>query len=186
MLTDDEGNYTGTEEIKYNVRIGILNNEVYIQGLCRYLPEAWVKGSFDEEFLGVKPATFAAGQFYGQYGIYPLYMVARYNNGLTDMVYNYDPQTREFTNDGGYYLVLNVMPDSPAPVEMFVNSTMKPGTYNGIENLERFDNFNGQSVNGQSSITYDLQGRRVNGQSSMFNGQLPRGVFIRAGKKIIL
>ena len=184
MLTDEEGNYTGTEEVKYNVRIGFYNNsEVYVQGLCQYLPEAWVVGSIGEEFLGDKPITFAAGQFYGQYGIYPLYMVARYNNGLTNMVYNYDPQTREFTNDGGYFLVLNVMPDQPAPVEMFVHSTMKPGTYNGIETI---DNGHSSMDNGHSSMlngTYDLQGRRVNGQWPMDNG--PKGIYIYQGKKII-
>ena len=32
---------------------------------------------------------------------------------------------------------------------------------------------------------YDLQGRRVNGQCSMFNGQLPKGIYIVGGKKIL-
>lgn len=170
MLTNDEGNYTGYEEVKYNVRVGFYNNTaVYIQGLCRYLPEAWVMGTIGEEFLGDKPITFAAGQYYGQYGLYPLYMVARYNNGLTDMVYNYDPQTREFTNDGGYYLVLNVMPDQPAPVEMFVYSTMKPGTYNGIEDIT--------AQNGSDEACYSLQGIRVHKPA--------KGIYIYQGKKII-
>ena len=32
---------------------------------------------------------------------------------------------------------------------------------------------------------YDLQGRRVNGQSSMVNGQLKKGVYIKNGKKVV-
>ena len=33
---------------------------------------------------------------------------------------------------------------------------------------------------------YDLSGRRINGQSSMVNGQLPKGIYIHNGKKIIV
>ena len=33
---------------------------------------------------------------------------------------------------------------------------------------------------------YDLSGRRVNVQSSMFNGQLPKGIYVRNGKKIVV
>jgi hypothetical protein len=32
---------------------------------------------------------------------------------------------------------------------------------------------------------YDLQGRRVNGQSSRVNGQLKKGVYILNGKKVV-
>ena len=44
-------------------------------------------------------------------------------------------------------------------------------------------------VNGQSSngIWYDLTGRRIgDGQWKMDNGQLPRGVYIRDGKKVLV
>ncbi len=44
-------------------------------------------------------------------------------------------------------------------------------------------------VNGQSSMvngTYDLSGRRLNVQSSMFNAQLPKGIYIVNGRKVII
>ena len=47
------------------------------------------------------------------------------------------------------------------------------------------------SLNGQWSIVngqsvYDLQGRKINGQSSMFNVQLPKGIYIVNGKKVLV
>ena len=44
-------------------------------------------------------------------------------------------------------------------------------------------------VNGQSSMvngTYDLSGRRLNVQSSMFNAQLPKGIYIVNGRKVFI
>ena len=47
------------------------------------------------------------------------------------------------------------------------------------------------SLNGQWSIVnaqsvYDLQGRKINAQSSMFNVQLPKGIYIVNGKKVLV
>ncbi len=39
---------------------------------------------------------------------------------------------------------------------------------------------------GNDQSAYDLQGRKVNGQSSMVNGQLPKGILIVNGKKVII
>jgi hypothetical protein len=39
---------------------------------------------------------------------------------------------------------------------------------------------------GNDQSAYDLQGRKVNGQSSMVNGQLQKGVYIVSGKKVII
>ncbi len=50
----------------------------------------------------------------------------------------------------------------------------------GIIGIGQFDNL--QSDNS----TYDLLGRKVNGQSSMVNGQLQKGVYIVSGKKVII
>ncbi len=39
---------------------------------------------------------------------------------------------------------------------------------------------------GNDQSAYDLQGRKVNGQSLMVNGQLPKGILIVNGKKVII
>ena len=56
-------------------------------------------------------------------------------------------------------------------------------------NLLDYDPSGIASANGQSSIAndvYDLQGRKVNPQSSMFNVQLPKGIYIINGRKVIV
>ena len=49
-----------SEDVEAPVNVGIDGNDMYIQGLCEYFPEAWVKGTID----GTK-VTFAPGQYFG-------------------------------------------------------------------------------------------------------------------------
>ena len=57
-------------------------------------------------------------------------------------------------------------------------------TLTAIHDLSSPEMVNGQSSNG---IWYDLSGRRIgDGQWKMENGQLPRGVYIRDGKKVLM
>ena len=45
---------------------------------------------------------------------------------------------------------------------------------------------NGQlTIDNEAGESYDLQGRKVNDQSSMVNGQLKKGVYIQKGKKVV-
>ena len=54
----------------------------------------------------------------------------------------------------------------------------------GIKTIQN-SNFKLQNeVNGQS--VYDLSGRKINGQRSMLNGQLPNGIYIVNGKKVMV
>jgi hypothetical protein len=41
------------------------------------------------------------------------------------------------------------------------------------------------TIDNAAATIYDLQGRRVNGQSSMVNGQLKKGVYIQNGNKVV-
>ena len=151
--TDDEGNYAGYEEVKRDVRAGFYNNtEVYIQGLCTQLPEAWVKGTVTGESFGDKVITFKAGQCYGKYGLSPLYMVAQYHNALDDMMFYYDPQTRVFENMGGYYLVLNGSKSSPMAYELCYTVKLTPGSSSGIDGVADSES--------AASVCYGLDGRR--------------------------
>ena len=40
------------------------------------------------------------------------------------------------------------------------------------------------NIEHSDGATYDLSGRKVNGQWSMVNGQLPKGIYIKDGKKV--
>ena len=67
------------------VGVAFVENDIYVQGLCEYLPEAWVKGTIDGE-----TATFATGQFYGTYAEqYNLFFVG-YGAEVKDVVFTYD------------------------------------------------------------------------------------------------
>ncbi|MBR6284426.1 MAG: carboxypeptidase regulatory-like domain-containing protein [Muribaculaceae bacterium] len=97
---DDDNNAVYTPFNK-QINIGFDGNDVYVQGLCTDLPEAWVKGE-----LNGSTATFATGQYFGvddraaAYGYtFPHYFVGYGTNGIEDVVFNFDTNTRVFTTD---------------------------------------------------------------------------------------
>ena len=106
-LVTEKWAYTGVDywhadqEVSKTLNIGFYGNDVYIQGLCDYLPGAWVKGTMDGELI-----TFPGYQYYGQSGNYKLYM-----RGLTgdsfgdgDVIFTYDATTNTLTTDQAIFL----------------------------------------------------------------------------------
>jgi len=86
--------------------VAFVDNDIYIQGLCSYLPEAWVKGTITE---GGK-AVFASGQFYGTYEAdddFDLYFVGYdvTTQAICDVTFNFDAETGTLTTDN--YILLN-------------------------------------------------------------------------------
>ena len=69
------------------VKIGFDGNDVYIQGFCSYIPEAWIKG----EMSGTT-VTFAGNQYFGNFG-------EQYDMFLqnSDAVFEYDATAGKFT-----------------------------------------------------------------------------------------
>ena len=61
---DSEGEVSSSTEYTANVNVAIdaTNGEVYVQGLCPYVPEGWIVGT-----LSGTQVTFASGQFFGTY-----------------------------------------------------------------------------------------------------------------------
>ena len=94
----ESGNINGTE-----VSVAFDGNDIYVQGLCSYLPEAWVKGTIE----GGK-ATFASGQFYGTYyEQYNLFFVGFDDDqNIIDFVFDYDAEAGTLTNYD-QYIALN-------------------------------------------------------------------------------
>jgi len=53
-------NYGSYTTVTKPLAIGFNGTDVYLQGLCEYLPNAWIKGTLDGNKV-----TFATGQFFG-------------------------------------------------------------------------------------------------------------------------
>ncbi len=93
-------NYKDDADVSGSVQIGFDGNDVYMQGICTYIPEAWVKGTLDG-----KTITFAQGQYFGIYGdTYEMYL-----NTLmgADVVFDYDAEAGTLTAQNEFFLVDN-------------------------------------------------------------------------------
>ncbi len=56
------------ENVSRNILVGIKDNDIYVNGVCSILPDAWIKGTLSEG-----QATFAANQYLGKIQDYVFY-----------------------------------------------------------------------------------------------------------------
>ena len=85
--TDYDGN-----DASASLKIGFADNDVYFQGLNRYLPEAWAKGTLENGVV-----TLAGDQYFGAYGSYEMYLQE------DDYQFAYDAESGAFTGNGLLY-----------------------------------------------------------------------------------
>ncbi|MBQ7691040.1 MAG: carboxypeptidase regulatory-like domain-containing protein [Muribaculaceae bacterium] len=111
LTFDDDNNAVYTDFTNY-INVGYDGNEVYVQGLCADLHEAWVKGTIDGT-----TATFAAGQYFGTddrlaaYGYtYPHYFVGYDGSDIKDVVFTFDSEAKSFITDD--YIIDNEEDDA--------------------------------------------------------------------------
>lgn len=80
------------------VNIGFDGNDVYLQGLCTYLPEAWIKGTLDGTTI-----TFAGDQYFGYYDNGPS---SSYDFFLCPdgVAFAYDAEAGKLTATGEIYI----------------------------------------------------------------------------------
>ena len=105
-----------SQPVSFNVKAGFVMTsatsiDIYVQGLCSYLPEAWVKGTGTMDGSSIK-ATLPSGQFFGTYdNSYDMYFV-----GLTtpdaeaevvDVVFDFDIASTTLTLAEGTYVAVN-------------------------------------------------------------------------------
>lgn len=91
--TDNFGN-----PVSGYVNIGFDGNNVYMQGLCTYLPETWIKGTLDGASI-----TFPGDQYFGPYddGPYAHYEFFLRPEGV---VFTYDAEAGKMTAQGEIYI----------------------------------------------------------------------------------
>ena len=137
--------------VRKEVGVAFVDNDIYVQGICDYLPEAWVKGTIDGE-----TATFANGQFYGTFNNqYDLFFVGYSAAGVGDVVFTYDAEQGILTTDNyivlandanmsqtyDYYTAVEITRDRPDafPVEAPENLETETYLFTAMEIVEADD-----------------------------------------------
>ena len=116
-----DGTIDRMESCQWNIKIAWSGaKDVYVQGLCSAMPEAWVKGTFDDDEV-----TFAKGQYFGRQA-YPFYFAGQIFGELSDFVMTFDSSSRTFSG-GSYYMVINSSKSTLAPFEVYAGVTFTPG-----------------------------------------------------------
>ena len=93
-------NYKDDADVSGSVLVGFDGSDVYIQGLCTYIPEAWAKGTLDGATV-----TFATGQYFGTYAsTYDMYLNVLMGE---DVVFDYDAEAGTLTAQNEFFLVDN-------------------------------------------------------------------------------
>lgn len=82
----------GGEDINKATQVAFDGDDVYIQGLAYYFPEAWIKGTIAD---GI--ATFAGGQFVGEDDYGQEYVFGYVDGGIGDITMTYDAENNIFT-----------------------------------------------------------------------------------------
>lgn len=135
----------GGNDINVNNKVAFDGEDVYIQGLAYYFPEAWVKGKMING-----QAVFASGQFVGEdeYG-------KEYLNGASidesynfiyedSYVFNYDAEAQKFTLAEGYLTECETKDAISAwgyysTLEIIKGEAVQPEVVVAPENLETED-----------------------------------------------
>ena len=132
---------TSWEVVDRSLQIGIDGHDVYLQGFSAYLPEAWIKGTLNEDFTQVSFPVQYYGNLYGNdiyfYPVTPVegeYLVI-------DAVFNYDERADVFILDQDQvcYILENAYPDELGWYYMYdseMNITPDAGTVSIPEGLE--------------------------------------------------
>lgn len=100
----------GIDWLDYSVTVQMAfsGDDVYVQGLCKFLPRAWVKGQLKNNTL-----TIPQGQYLGTYQNLPLYFVGARDGQsgivMTDVVFTFDGQNTYTTTD---YVIINGKKDA--------------------------------------------------------------------------
>ena len=92
------------------VSVGHIGDEWYIQGLCDYIPQAWVKGTMENNVLTIPMWSMGAIQV----------MNATYHLVFSGATFNYDEQKSQLKSVSGY----KNTNDAGTAMEDFFNITM--------------------------------------------------------------
>jgi hypothetical protein len=151
-LSFDEEENPVYEDYSADVKVGFDGDDVYVQGICSYLPDTWVKGVKDGSTV-----TFETGQFFGTvYDQYDMFFLGYGESGVEDVVMFYDETTGEFTTD--HWIFINGKKNSISYYNIYTECVLtKSGPATAIQSIEDAEE--------AGTVYYDALGRRTTGQA---------------------
>ncbi len=150
VYTFEANGYDGTP-FKYNVNVGVKDNEVYMQGLFSDVPSAWIKGVREGNNV-----TFAQDQYIGQVAGKPNYMAGGQTNAegkkdICDFVLAYDEETDTYTNVTDY-LVQNTTKGVIYYVQAYNNIVITRDANDGAYTIPYTQGFDTQAAFSEFTI----------------------------------
>lgn len=144
VYTFEANGYDGTA-FKYNVNVGVDNNDVYIQGIFSDVPQSWIKGTRNGNTV-----TFAQDQYIGQVAGKPNYMAGGQTNAsgqkdICDFVLAYDEATDTYTNVTDY-LLQNTTKGVVYYVQAFNNIVITRNVNDGAYTIPYSESFETQAA----------------------------------------
>ena len=160
------------QTLNQGTKVAFEGENIYIQGLCQYLPEAWVKGTFADG-----KAVLKSGQIYGTleeggetYEFYMMGANADSEGNLTlvdEFVLNYDADAEKFTLEDGVYILDNSNNTTPSFYDLFMSLVLTKGKYVAPEvvelpegavvedwQYEAYDNYYQETVTRPSQVAF--------------------------------
>lgn len=160
ILYDTDGSVAGMEPVQLPVMVAFKGStEVYVQGVCDFLPEAWIKGTVDDGYV-----TFARGQYLGRAG-YPVYFCGMFLGTLCDAEFSLENGQ---LLGGSYYMVINASKTELMPfsvyagitISKFVETAATPATP-GVKQYQPYVASEGYSVLMLNVPTIDVDGNAL-------------------------
>jgi hypothetical protein len=150
--------YDGVNEIEEQIYVGIghWGDDIYIQGLWNYLPDAWVKAHMEDGKLVLDLPQYL-GKYTEEYvGSYSMFMIAfdEWTGAVLPRVtFDYDPTTGVYSNPSSAYGV-GINKTGYLNIQDFYDGVLVPvNPPSSVTTL--------QADKAQAVEHYDLQGRRI-------------------------
>lgn len=197
VYTFEANGYDGTA-FKYNVNVGVNNNDVYIQGIFSDVPQSWIKGTREGNNV-----TFVQDQYIGQVAGKPNYMAGGQTNAegkkdICDFVLAYDEATDTYTNVTEY-LIQNTTKGVIYYVQAFSNIVITKDPNEGAHEVPYLEPFDTQSAFGEYTVinannddrswTYSSTGKNVSYQWNSANAAddwlISPAIILEAGKEYV-
>lgn len=175
VIYDTDGSILRMDNVNRPVQVAFdnTNKEVYVQGLCDFLPEAWVKGVIDDDQV-----VFAKGQFVGKMVGQNVYLMGKQYGSLSDITFNY---VNGEMKQGGY-VIFNSSKTTEAPftvyaganIVKFVEKAAKPAAPK-----MRYQNFS--VAEGYAVMMYSLPLTSEDGKTALAEEKLSYRIYTEKG-----